>query len=206
VERVLQILEEDRRMTCEEIAHSAGILRASAYRILIERLHKRRIAARWVPHDLNEKQKCRRFEISQQLFHRFREEGTEFLQNVVTIDETWIWDFDPELKTQSSDWIDKSSPRPKKFKRAPSNTKQMMIFAYDFKGVIMTDRVPSGTSVNAAYYRQCLQKLRRKMHANRQDLLEKDVLILHNNARPRHGKDVRELLDRYSWEVLPHPP
>ena len=25
VERVLQILEEDRRMTCEEIAHSAGI-------------------------------------------------------------------------------------------------------------------------------------------------------------------------------------
>ena len=27
-----------------------------------------------------------------------------------------------------------------------------------------------------------------------------------NNARPHLGKDVRELLDRYSWEVLPHPP
>jgi len=33
VERVLQILEEDRRMTCEEIAHFTGISRASAYRI-----------------------------------------------------------------------------------------------------------------------------------------------------------------------------
>ena len=54
VERVLQIPEEDRRMTCEGIAHSAGILRASAYRILTERLHKRRIAVRWVPHDLSE--------------------------------------------------------------------------------------------------------------------------------------------------------
>ena len=43
VERVLQILQEDCRMTCEEIAHSAGISRASAYRILTERLHKRRI-------------------------------------------------------------------------------------------------------------------------------------------------------------------
>jgi len=54
VERVLQILGEDRRMTCEETAHSAGISRASAYRILTERLHKRRNAAWWVSRDLSE--------------------------------------------------------------------------------------------------------------------------------------------------------
>ena len=54
VERVLQILEKNRRMTCEETAHCAGISRASAYRILTERLHKRRTAARWVPHDLSD--------------------------------------------------------------------------------------------------------------------------------------------------------
>ena len=83
VKRVLQILEEDRRVTCEEIAHCAGISRASAYRILTERLHIRRIATRWVPHDLSEEQKCRRVEIAQQLLHRFREEGNEFLQKVV---------------------------------------------------------------------------------------------------------------------------
>jgi len=82
----------------------------------------------------------------------------------------------------------------------------MMIFAYDCEGMIMTDRVPNGTTVTAAYYRQFLQKLRRKMHANRPDLLENGFLILHDNARPQRGKDVRELLDRYSWEVLPYPP
>jgi len=31
-------------------------------------------------------------------------------------------------------------------------------------------------------------------------------LILHDNARLHLGKDVRELLDGYSWEVLTHPP
>jgi hypothetical protein len=77
--------------------------------------------------------------------------------------------------------------------------KHIMIFAYDCKGVIMTDRVPSGTTVTAAYYHQFLQKPRHKMHANRSDLLENGVLILHNNARPHLGKDVCELL-------LPHPP
>jgi len=44
------------------------------------------------------------------------------------------------------------------------------------------------------------------MHANRSDLLENGVLILHENARPHLGKDVRELLDGYSLEVLTHPP
>jgi len=37
VECVLQILEEDCRMACEETAHAAGISRASAYSILTER-------------------------------------------------------------------------------------------------------------------------------------------------------------------------
>ena len=44
------------------------------------------------------------------------------------------------------------------------------------------------------------------MHANRPGLLENGVLTLHDNARPHLSKDVRELLGRYSWEVLPHPP
>ena len=44
------------------------------------------------------------------------------------------------------------------------------------------------------------------MHANRPDLLENGALVLHDSARPHLGKDVRELLDGYSWEVLTHPP
>jgi len=55
---------------------------------LTERLHHRQIATQWVPHDLSEEQKCQRVEIAQQLLHRFREEGNEFLQKVVAIDET----------------------------------------------------------------------------------------------------------------------
>ena len=75
-------------------------------------------------------------------------------------------------------------PIPKKFKRAQSNVKQMMIFAYDCKGVIMTDGVPSGTTATAASYCQFLLKMRRKMHANRPDLLENGVLILHERSAP----------------------
>jgi hypothetical protein len=34
-----------------------------------------------------------------------------------------------------------SSPRPKKFQQSQTKVKQMMIFAYDHQGIIMTDKV-----------------------------------------------------------------
>ena len=109
---------------------------------------------------------------------------------------------EPEFKSQSNEWRSPTSPRPKKFRRAQSNVKRM-IFAYDYRG-IMT--IPYGTSVTAAYYRDGMQKLRRKMHKNRLDLLGDGPLILRDNARPQVGKIVTELLRKYEWEVLPHAP
>jgi histone-lysine N-methyltransferase SETMAR len=36
--------------------------------------------------------------------------------------------------------------------------------------------------------------------------MKNGVVILPDNARPHLDKDVNELLDGYSWEVLTHPP
>ena len=124
---------------------------------------------------------------------------------IVAIDKTWVTDFEPELKSQSNEWRTPSSTRPKKFRRAQSNVKEMMIFAYDHRGIIMTDRIPCGTSVTAAYYRDWMQEFRRKMRKNRPDLLGDGPLILHN-ARPHLRKVVTDLPSKYKWEVLPHAP
>jgi hypothetical protein len=82
----------------------------------------------------------------------------------------------------------------------------MMIFVYDHRGIIMTDRVPCGTSVTAAYRRDWMQKLRRNINKDRPDLLEDGPVILHDKARPHLGKVVIELLSKYEWEMLPHVP
>jgi len=80
----------------------------------------------------------------------------------------------------------------------------MMILAYDHRGIITTDRVPRGTGVTAAYYRDWTQKLCRKMHKNRPDLLGDRPLTLHDNARPHLEKSATDLLSKYEWEVLRH--
>ena len=70
----------------------------------------------------------------------------------------------------------------------------------------MTDKVPCGTSVTAAYYRDWMQKLCRRMHKNRPDWLRDGPLILHNNAHLHLGKVMTDLLSKYEWEVLSHAP
>jgi hypothetical protein len=47
-------LEEDRRKSCEAIAHEASMSTASVFRIVTQTLQKRKVAAKWVPHQLSE--------------------------------------------------------------------------------------------------------------------------------------------------------
>ena len=49
----------------------------------------------------------------------FEVEDQAFLRRFVAIDESWIMNFEPELKSQFNDWRATGSPRPKKFRRAP---------------------------------------------------------------------------------------
>ena len=90
-------LEEDRCATCEELSRAMGVPATSVFRTLTNDLKKKIISARWV-----------RFDVEYQALLR---------QNVAN-DETWIKDFEPELKSESNEWRAIGSPRPNKFRRA----------------------------------------------------------------------------------------
>ena len=188
-------------------SHELDISHRSAHSILTERLKMRKAAARWVPHMLSDSEKHHRVKIARSLLHRYGEEGDEMLQRIVAIDETWIRSFEPELKRQSSEWHTKDSPRPLKFRRSQNCPKMLMIFAYDFRGVLTAHRVPTGRTVNKEYYEKYLRTvLRPALRRKRSELINCTPLILHDNASPHKSKVVKELLAGYGWEVLDHPP
>ena len=56
--------------------------------------------ARWFPHCLTAEQKQKRLDIATLLKEKFDVEDQEFLRIIVAIDDTWIRDFEPELKSQ----------------------------------------------------------------------------------------------------------
>jgi len=91
----------------------------------------RKRSAKWVPKCLNADQKRQRCQSSEQLLEFFRSDPNDFLSRLVTMDETWLYHYDPETKQQSMQWRHNGSPLPKKFRVQKSAAK---ISRLDFLG------------------------------------------------------------------------
>jgi len=112
-EKVLAVTRQNRRLTAREVAEEVEICKSLCHLILTDKLKKRRVAAKFVPSLLTDAQKENRVTVSQELFDRSNADEN-FLKNVITGDETWVYGYDVETKVQSSQWMGKFSPRPKK--------------------------------------------------------------------------------------------
>ncbi len=91
---------------------------------------------------MSEEQKADRVRIAQDLLMRYRNEGESFLKRIITIDKTWIHDFEPVLKSQSNVWAGNGEKHPQKVRRQQSKVKQMVVLAYDLSGVIALYKFP----------------------------------------------------------------
>jgi hypothetical protein len=63
-----------------------------------------RIAAKFVPRLLTDDQKQSRVDVSKELLDRA---NNNFLKNIITGYETWVYGYDVETKVQSSQWVSK---------------------------------------------------------------------------------------------------
>jgi len=207
IQLIQEKIEEDRRVTLRQLAEDTGLSYGTVERIVTTKLHLKRLVAKWIPHVLTTEQKNNRLWITRQHLKRFRKEGEKFLERIVAGDETWCRSFEPELKSQSSEWHHRSSPRPQKAKRSQGSLKVMHVIFYDYLGILLDWPVPRHTSVNGDYYLWVLQeKLRPAIRKKRPELLKHGVILLHDNAAPHWKKTVVELLDSWDWEILSHPP
>jgi len=71
------------------------------HQIVTKKFQMRRVNAKFVPRLLTDGQKQNRVEISQELLANVNSNGN-FLKNIVTGDETWVYGCDVESKMQSS--------------------------------------------------------------------------------------------------------
>ena len=119
----------------------------------------RRFASNFVPGLLSFDQKQQRFDVCLDLKENAANDPS-FLSHVITGDETLVYAYDPETKTQSSQRKSPGSPRPKKARQVRSNIKSMLICFFDQKGIVQKEFVPPGQRVNAAFDVEVLKSLR----------------------------------------------
>ena len=95
-------MSKDRRLSVGVIAEETGLNKNVVHRIQTEHLQMRKIFAKLVPKNLSVEQKANRLEICQNLLGRLEIEQN-FLHKVITGDESWVYDYDPETKRQSEE-------------------------------------------------------------------------------------------------------
>ncbi|XP_042202985.1 protein GVQW3-like [Homarus americanus] len=100
VEKVRAVIHENRRLTVHEVSEEVGICESSCHTILTKELKMHRVAAKFVPRLLTYEQKENRVTVSQELFDRSNADEN-FLKNVITGDETWVYSYDVETKGSS---------------------------------------------------------------------------------------------------------
>ncbi|XP_052682598.1 histone-lysine N-methyltransferase SETMAR-like [Crassostrea angulata] len=146
---------------------------------------------------------------SKAFIQNFKRGGEKWLDRIITTDETWLHHFDPETKTESSIWKHRDSQAPKKAKVAKSMGKQMYIFFADRHGMILVHAVPSGQTVNAAYYSKVLRRDLVKAIKKKRPAMAVDLgnIILHQDNAPAHTATSTCLeIELLGYDLLEHPP
>lgn len=206
VERIRELIREDRRQTIHEISALVGIGYGVCQEILTENLKMRRIAAKFVPRLLTTDQKQRRLDVCSELRELERTDPS-FLSRIITGDESWCYGYDPETKQQSSQWTSPQSPRPKKARQVRSATKTMLILFFDIHGIVHHEFVPPNRTVNSDFYCDVLRRLKESIRRKRADLWKNRSWLLHHDNAPAHTSfKTTEFLTTSNIALVPHPP
>jgi len=87
----------DRRKTIHDVCEIIGLSYGTVQCILADNLNMRRISARFVPRLLNNDQKALCISVFRELEQQARDDPN-FISNIITSDETWVYGYDPETK------------------------------------------------------------------------------------------------------------
>lgn len=206
VEKVKELVQSDRRLTIRMIADQLTLDKETVRLILVNDLGMRKICAKMVPRLLTDDQKTRRMTVCQDVLEQLAVNG-KLLESVITGDESWVFQYDPETKRQSLQWKTPGSPRPTKARMSKSKVKTMLIVFFDHRGIVHHEFVPEGATVNQHFYKEVLQRLISRVRRVRHDLWETKSWMLHHDNAPAHSAiSVKQFLAEKQVAMLEHPP
>ena len=156
----------------------------------------------WVPHELKPRDVERRFFTCEQLLQRQNRKG--FLHRIVTGDEKWIHYDHPKRRKL---WGNPGNASTSTNKSNIHGKKLMLCIWWDQPGVVYYELLQPNETITAERYQQQSMHLSRALKLKRPQYAKRhDEVIFQHNARPHVAKVVKETLDAFDWDVLPHPP
>lgn len=196
------LLDQDDAQTQEQLAEALAVTQQSISNRL-KKMGKIQKAARWVPHELNDRQKEKRKTTCQILLER--QQSNHFLHRIITGDEKWIHFVNPDPKKH---WVSPGERVQTTPVRNIHGKKALLCIWWDMKGVLYYELLESGETITGDRYQQQLIDLNHAVLVKRPEWEKRKCkpILLHDNARPHVAKPVQDTLKALKWEILSHPP
>lgn len=194
-------VEADTTQTTRELAAKFNV---SIPTILdhLKQIGKVKKLDRWIPHELNERQKRNRLEACLSLLSRHKSEP--FLHRIVTCDEKWILFNNRKRSTQ---WLDKSEASKPTPKPNLHQKKLMVSVWWSSAGIIHYSFMKPGQSITADVYCNQLDEMMKMLAIRQPRLANRDKpILLQDNARPHIARTTLLKLLELDLETLCHPP
>lgn len=201
---VRAMLEEDRRTSYECIRATLGIGMSQIQTILHQYLDVRKLCCRWIPHKLTSDQKVQRVEWCRETLEKFNGGTSNLVWNIVTGDESWIYCYEPEKKSQSAQWVFRTEPNPTKIRRIRSAGKKMIASFFSKTGHIATIALEDKRTVTANWYTNvCLPQIFEKVREKRPN---GKIILHHDNASSHTARTTIEYLETLKVSTMKPPP
>ena len=110
--KIRNILKTDARFTVRQLARMKNLSLARVDGILKKHLKIRKINARWIPHLLTDEQKKTRVTEAKKLLKMYPKYSKKAFDNIVPVDETWVYYFELKRKVANRIWATKNARRP----------------------------------------------------------------------------------------------
>ena len=112
----------------------------------------------------------------------FRWDPNYFLSRLVTMEETWLYHYDPETKQKSFLWRHSVLPHPKKFRVQKSSLKVLASIFWDQDSILLIHYLPKGQTIKVEYYLSLLVQLKDTLKGKCRRKVTKRVLFLHDST------------------------
>lgn len=203
---IRDIVINDSRLTLNQISATMNISTERVFHILKDELGFRKLCSKWVPHLLNSDQKEIRVKLCTHHLAHLQKNKSDFVRRLITMDETWIYHYDPLLKQQSAEWIPPGCSAPKQPKWSKSSKKVMASVFWDSKGILLIDYLQTGKTITGEYYSCLLDQLNSNICERRPSLAKKKIIFLQDNAPAHKSVIAMAKLKDLHFELLEHPP
>ncbi len=126
IQNVKNMIDTDKSVTFATIITQTGLSQTTVHRIVHKDLQLHLRCAKLLPAFLTPRHIVERFNHASEMLQSLRTKPS-FLKKIITMDEAWCYQYDPELKRQASQWLAPGEPRPSHPRRTLSVKKIMLV-------------------------------------------------------------------------------